>query len=140
MAGAIAARRTKSAWWGLAAALAAGSVAAVFATDRPMLVSFLFTMIFIALLEWRRTLWILPVLALIWANCHGGFFLGWIVCAAYCADALVRRAPDLRRLLIVSGVTFLASGINPERLRDHSHHPALPAERDDRSEPGMVGA
>jgi hypothetical protein len=113
MAGAIAARRTNSVWWGLAAALAAGSVGAVFATDRPTLVSFLFTMIFIAVMEWRRRLWILPALAVIWANCHGGFFLGWIVCAAYCADALVRRAPDVRRLLIVSGVTFLASGINP---------------------------
>jgi hypothetical protein len=113
VAGAIAARRTKSVWWGLGAAVAAGSVGAMFATDRPTLISFLFTMLFIASLEWRRALWILPVLAALWANCHGGFFLGWIVCAAYCVDALLRRAPDARRLLIVSGVTFLASAANP---------------------------
>ena len=112
-AAAIAARRSNSVWWGLAAALASGSVAVVFATDRPTLVSFLFTMVFIALLEWRRTLWILPVLAVIWANCHGGFFLGWIVCGAYCMEAAIRRPPELRRLLAVSAVTFLASGLNP---------------------------
>jgi hypothetical protein len=113
LAGGIAARRTGSAWWGLAAALAAGSVAVMFATDRPTLVSFLFTMVFIACLEWRRGLWTLPVLALIWANCHGGFFVGWMVCGAYCAEALVRRVPDARRLLVVSGAAVLLSGVNP---------------------------
>jgi hypothetical protein len=113
LSGAIAARRTNSAWWGLAAALSAGSVAAAFATDRPTLVSFLFTMVFIALMEWRRSIWVLPLLALVWANCHGGFFLGWLVCGAYCAEALIRRAPDWRRLLIVSGAVFLVSGLNP---------------------------
>jgi hypothetical protein len=97
----------------MAAALAAGSVAVMFATDRPTLISFLFTMIFIACLEWRRAIWILPVLAVIWANCHGGFFVGWIVCGAYCAEALLRRQSDVRRLLLVGGAAVLASGVNP---------------------------
>jgi hypothetical protein len=114
--GALAARRTGSPWWGLAASLAAGSVAVVYATDRPTLLSFLFTALFIAILEWRRFLWVLPVLSLIWANCHGGFFLGWIVCGAYCVEALLRRAPGSRRLLMVSAATFAVSAIDPNGL------------------------
>ena len=116
IAGAIAARRTNSAWWGFAAALAAGSVGVVFATDRPTLISFLFTVVFIALLEWRRAIWTLPLLSLIWANCHGGFFVGWIVCAAYCLEALIRRDPARKPLLLVSAAVFAASAINPNGL------------------------
>jgi hypothetical protein len=113
MTGLIARRRTNSRWWGLMAALAASSVAYMFATDRPTLVSYLFTMLFIASLEWRRALWILPLLAIVWANCHGGFFLAWVVCGAYCVEAFVRRLPDARRLAILSAVTALLSGLNP---------------------------
>ncbi len=113
MTGALAARRSKSFTWGVAAALAASSVAVMFATDRPGIASYLFVMIFLAAMEYRRGLWLLPLLALIWANCHGGFFLGWIVCGAYAVEALVRRAPDARRLLMVAVAVVLASGLNP---------------------------
>src|SRR5262245_29976172 len=84
LAGWIAARRTNSPWWGIAAALAAATVIAEVAVDRPVIVSYLMMLAFIAILETRRALWVLPVLALVWANCHGGFFLGWVVCGAYC--------------------------------------------------------
>ncbi len=113
MSGAIVERRTGSRWWGLAAALAASSVAGMFASDRPNLVSDVLFTVFIACLEWRRALWLMPVLAVVWANCHGGFFLGWVVCGAYCAEAILRAAPERNRLLLISGATVLASGINP---------------------------
>ena len=89
--GGLAARRSKSFTWGAAAALAAASVASTFATDRPGVVSYLFVMIFLAVLETRRGIWLLPVLSLIWANCHGGFFLGWIICGAYAVEAVLER-------------------------------------------------
>jgi len=46
--------------------------------DRPYLITFLLLASTIAILETRRPMWLLPPLFLIWANCHGGFFLdGW---------------------------------------------------------------
>jgi len=106
-------RRTDSWMWAVAAALATASLAVEFAHDRPAILTFVFTAAFIAIFEERRRLWWLPILALIWANCHGGFFFAWIVCAAYSADALVRRAPDARRVLLVSGAVVLLTGLNP---------------------------
>jgi hypothetical protein len=106
-------RRTSSWLWAVAAALAAAPSLTDFAHDRPSLLSYAFPFAFIAIFEARRRLWLLPVLALIWANCHGGFFLGWVVCGAYCAQALLARAPDARLILAFSGAAVLASGLNP---------------------------
>jgi hypothetical protein len=85
--------------------------------DRPGILSYVFTAGFIAIFESRRRLWLLPVLSVIWANCHGGFFLGWIVCGAYCAEALA--APRTRyapRRLLMSGFAVLLSGLNPNGM------------------------
>jgi hypothetical protein len=113
LTGLVARRRTGSWWWGAAAALAAASLAAEFAHDRPALVTYAFTAAFIAILEARRRLWLLPVLAVVWANSHGGFFLGWVVCGAYAVDALIRRAPDARRVLAFACLAVAASWLNP---------------------------
>src|SRR5580700_4758861 len=106
-------RRTNSWLWAVAAALAAAPSLTDFAHDRPSLLSYAFAFAFIAIFEARRRLWLLPVLALIWANCHGGFFLGWVVCGAYCAEALLTRAPDAKPILAFSGAAVLISGLNP---------------------------
>ena len=106
-------RRTGSALWGLAAALAAAALAIEFDRDRPGILSYVFTAAFLAIFESRRRLWLLPVLAVVWANCHGGFFLGWTVCGAYAAESLLRRAPDARRVLLMSGLAVVLSGLNP---------------------------
>jgi hypothetical protein len=44
---------------------------------------------------------------------HGGFFLGWMVCAAYTAEALIRRDPAARRLLATGAATIAISALNP---------------------------
>ena len=111
--GFVARQRTGSWLWGIGAALAAASLSIEFAKDRPSILSYVFTAGFIAIFESRRRLWLLPVLSILWANCHGGFFLGWIVCGAYCAEALLRRSPDTRRVLLISGLAVLLSGLNP---------------------------
>lgn len=113
LTGVVARRRTGSILWGIAAALAAASLAVEFAHDRPSLLTYVFTAAFVAILEDRRRLWLLPALSLVWANCHGGFFLGWIVCGAYAVDALVRRAPDRNRILLFGAASVLLSGLNP---------------------------
>jgi len=113
LTGLVAKWRTESWLWGVAAALAAASLAIEFAHDRPSILSYVFTAACIAIFENRKRLWLLPPLLLLWANCHGGFFLGWVVCGAYAAEALLRRAADARRILLVSGIAVAVSGINP---------------------------
>ncbi len=117
LAGFVARLRTGSWLWCVATALAASTVAVYFAHDRPSILSYLFSVGFIAIFEDRRRLWLLPFLSLIWANCHGGFFLGWIVCGAYAVDALLRRAPEAKRVLAFSAAAVLVSGLNPNGFR-----------------------
>ena len=109
----VAWRLTGSWLWGISAALAAATLLIEFAHDRPSIVSYVFAALFIAVWEDRRRLWWLPAIMLIWANSHGGFFLGWIVCAAYAADAVLRRLPDARRALLASAATIGISVFNP---------------------------
>ena len=117
MVGLVAWRRCGGFYRSLAAACAAGGMAIRFALDRPFLVTFLFLAVAIAILEYRRWLWLLPPLFLIWGNCHSGVFLGWLVVAAYGAEALWQRAEDARRLAIAGAAAILLSGINPNGFR-----------------------
>ncbi len=120
--GLLAARRSGSFYGGLVAALATASVAAWFAADRPALLTFLLTGVFLLVLELRRGVWFLPLLSLVWANLHGGFFLGWIVLGAYVAESLYRRLrgqpePGERRLWAVALLSVAASFFNPNHWR-----------------------
>lgn len=111
--GYVAASRTGSWLWGVAAAAATSTLAGMFALDRPTLITFLLVALFIAILESGRRLWLLPALAIFWANCHGGFFLGWVVAFAYSAEAVLRRSPQVKRISGWSVAAVLASGLNP---------------------------
>jgi hypothetical protein len=123
--GLLAARRTGNFYVGIAAAFATSSLANWVAVDRPLIVSFLFVTVFITVLEFRRALWLLPPLALVWANCHGGFFLAWVVLLVYCAESIpfitqwkflkarVMTASERRRMWLVTACSIAASGVNP---------------------------
>jgi hypothetical protein len=117
LVGLVAWRRCGGFYRSLAAACAAAGMSTRFALDRPYLVTFMLLAATIAILEYRRWLWLLPPLFLIWANCHGGFFLGWLVLAAYSSEALWTRVADARRLLTVSAISLLLSGANPNGFR-----------------------
>ncbi len=112
LVGLIAWRRRASFYGAIAAALAAAAVAQTFALDRPYHFTWLLLAATMAILEFRRALWLLPPLFAVWANCHSGYFLGWIVLGAWCAESLVLRKRDVA-LWIVSGLSVLASGLNP---------------------------
>jgi len=114
--------RTRSFHLAVAAALAAGTVACQFRNDRPYLITYVLLATTVALLEYRRWLWVLPPMFLIWANCHGGFFVGWLALFAYSAEALFLRwrgnpLPDDRRVWLVTAASVLASGLNPNWFR-----------------------
>ena len=110
LSGFLSARLTNNFYIGLAASFATASVAIEFRSDRPALLTFLLVAVFVTLLELRYALWALPVLQLVWANSHGGFFLGWIVLLCYCVEF---RAKDRRRLWTVTALSIAVSGLNP---------------------------
>ncbi|HEY2019183.1 MAG TPA: hypothetical protein VGH38_37005 [Bryobacteraceae bacterium] len=116
--GLVAHRRSGSFHLAVAAALAAGTVAWQVRTDRPQLITFVFLAATVAILEYRRWLWVLPPMFLIWANCHGGFFVGWLALFAYAAEALFLRfrgkpVPGDRQIWLVTAASVLVSGLNP---------------------------
>lgn len=121
--GLIAWRRTGGFYRAIAAALAAASVLAPdFTNDRSYLFTFLFLAATLAILEFRKPLWLLPAIGLIWANCHGGFFLQWIAVGVYCAEVAwlrYRGRPQAgeRGLWIVLGACIIASAANPNGYR-----------------------
>lgn len=126
LVGLIAFRRTNGFYRSLAAALAAGGVAIHFQQSRPFLVTFLLLAVTMALVESRGAsrsrVWLLPPVFLLWANCHGGYFMGWVMLGVYCAEALVQRlrkrpVEDERRLWLASAACFLVSGLNPNGFR-----------------------
>jgi hypothetical protein len=118
LAGLLSARLSANFYAGIAAACATASVAVAFVADRPGVISFLGVAVFVSLLELRRGGWLLPPVALAWANCHGGFPLGWVVLLAYCAGTLpflpgVTWTRESRRLWLVTACAIAASGVNP---------------------------
>ena len=110
--GLLCARRGAGLYGGLAGSLASAAMLAQFVQDRPYQVTFLCMALTLAAMEIRRFLWALPVLFALWANCHGGYFLGFVVLGAYCAESLWQRRGD-RSLWLVSAACVAASAVNP---------------------------
>ena len=116
-------------WWrtggfyrSLVGAIAAGVVAINFQQSRPFLVTFVLLAVTMAILERRRWMWALVPIFIFWANCHGGYFMGWVMLGAYCGEALIQRLRNRpvegeRQLWLVTIACFLASAINPNGLR-----------------------
>ena len=118
LAGLLAARRTANVYFGIGAALVAATLAASFTADRPALVTFFMAALFVHLLDSGRFLWALPALALFWANCHGGFFVAWLIVLAYCVASLLPGSKsavrkNARGLWLIAACTIAASGLNP---------------------------
>lgn len=118
LTGLVAKRRTGNFYAGLAAAFGTSLVAVEFASDRPALISFLMVALFVAIFELNWPLWLLAPLSLIWANAHGGFFLGWVVVGAYSAEAAIRTfrkqpAETAGSIWKWSVIAVLVSFVNP---------------------------
>lgn len=112
----IAWRRSGGFYRGVAAAFACAAVlAGSFANDRSYLFTFFFLALTLAILESGKRLWLLPALALLWANCHGGFFLQWIAVGAYAAEGRFR--PGKRFLWVILAACIAAGGVNPNGYR-----------------------
>jgi hypothetical protein len=107
---------------------------------RPHVLSWLLTVVWFELLDSaagasgseqkKRLLW-LPVVMLLWVNVHGGFVLGFVLLAVYCAGGAIEYGTDrerrdeiatwLKRLSGVSALVVAASFINPYTYQLHLH-------------------
>ncbi len=114
-------RRSHSFYRGLAASLIAAVLSQLFAADRAYLATFVMVTLTVAAYETRRGLWLLPPAFLVWANCHGGFIMGWAIAGAYSAEAVILRLrgkplADERKIWIVSALAVALTAINPNGL------------------------
>jgi hypothetical protein len=111
-------RRCGGFYRALGTAFFTGYLASYFASDRPYQITYVLIVATVLILEYRRWMWALPPMFLFWANCHGGFFLGFVVLAAYCAESLWQRfrgqpRHDEGRLWLVAAVCVPAAFLNP---------------------------
>ena len=113
---------------------------------RPHVLSWLFVVIWFWILDSVelglqkrvRSLWLLPVLMLIWVNVHGGFLLGLVLIAIYWVGSLwtwlrmkdfrieeslqkIAAGKRLRQLTLVGISSIVASLVNPYGWKLHAH-------------------
>jgi hypothetical protein len=113
---------------------------------RPHVLSWLFVLIWLWILDSRelavehsnRRLWLLPALMLIWANAHGGFLLGFVLLGIFWLGSLwtwlrlkesrieeslqkIAAGKRVRQLTLVGLVSAFASLVNPYGWRLHAH-------------------
>ena len=98
---------------------------------RPQMFNMLFTAGFIFLIEGfkdkrigSKTLWLLPLLTILWANLHSGYLFGIALIAGYVIGESLQQLtktaaprglswPDIRWLILMGGLSLLAAAINP---------------------------
>ena len=111
--------------------LLAALASAPFWGVRPQVFNMLFAALFVFLVEGfkdgkfhRRTLWLLPVLTLLWANLHSGYLLGVVLLGSYVVGEGLQlrfgtrsdRGLDwkgIRWLAVITVACFLAAVLNP---------------------------
>src|SRR5712692_397995 len=99
---------------------------AYFFDSRPQMMTYLSTAALLLILDeyragrWKKALWLVPPLMLLWTNLHAGFFLGlgllWAYTLADLAEwAALREVPveRLRLQVVVTLVATLAPLVNP---------------------------
>ena len=85
---------------------------------RPELLSYAFLAVVLHLLHRRAhgrsaPLWLLPLIHLIWANCHSLFILGWGAMACFLVALRIRDGRIDRRLLGASACSVAITLLNP---------------------------
>ena len=121
----------------VAVLLLAAMASAIYWAARPYLISYLLFAIFFYLLERNQhgskgSLWLLPVLMIVWVNSHGGFLAGFILWGPYWVDSSIKWAIAKRQgrdqgleilkkrwisLLWVGVAMLLLSLLNPQGLK-----------------------
>jgi hypothetical protein len=119
--------------------LLAAITSAVMWVARPQIVSLLLTAVFAYLLDGykrrgRAPLWLLPLLTVLWVNCHGGFITAFILLGGYLVGEGLNRligwraegegtlsARQIRTLFLVTLVCLAAVALNPQTARMYTY-------------------
>lgn len=122
----LCARRLSGEWATLAAISLTVPMAMTHLLARPHLFTWLLGAITLyCLIRNDKSLWLLPLVTAIWGNLHGGVLLGLVLQGGFVAGKLMDRWPGIRvenwaswlamhkRLVIVLGLSTLATGCNP---------------------------
>src|SRR5262249_18944091 len=100
---------------------------------RPHVFSWILALVFLGVAERERTgtagrgLYLLPLVAVLWANLHGSFLLGPAILFIYAIGAFLEKrgnswlTPEFPRLTVASLACLLATLINPYGWRLHEH-------------------
>ena len=101
-------------FWAAVTTIVAASVASPFLDIRHQLFTFL-GYVTLLYLFWigGRARWLIPVLVMLWANLHGGYFFGILVLAAVLLPEFVKVSDSRRRGVVLFLATVAASGVNP---------------------------
>lgn len=114
--GAIALKSSQSVIAAAAATALAGFVLLPGMLARPQTVSYLIALGFYAILRFGgpKALWLLPLLALVWANAHGAFLAGFVIIGTFFIEAAVAgRRRRAATLVVVGALCAAASLVNP---------------------------
>jgi hypothetical protein len=91
-----------------------------FVSARPHLLGYIMILAFCHILHISRqsgryaSLWLLPLLMLVWANSHGSFLTGYTLLGAYGIEAIAHKNKDwLLRLLVISALCIITGLITP---------------------------
>jgi hypothetical protein len=145
-------RRGTNVFLALVLLLLAASASMIHLQARPHVVSWLFTLAWFWVLDesetdclrrdsaaaGRRSLWLLPLLMLVWVNVHGGFLIGFVLLGIYWLSAVwrgqganrdkfdeflakMRWKAQARSLTAVGFASALASLANPYGWKLHAH-------------------
>jgi hypothetical protein len=117
-------RRGTSRLVSLAVVLMAAAASSLHWLARPHIFTFLFIAIWTFQLEkicnkQSRSLWVFPVLMLVWVNTHGAFITGFVVLGAYIAGWLVELQQGLalretgKQLALIAATSLPVTFINP---------------------------
>jgi hypothetical protein len=97
--------------------LAAFAIAWTSLTLRPQLLAAVLFAISLWLIAGRRAhperLWWMPLVVAVWANVHGSFVLGPVLLGLAALQDRYERSPATRRVLWVTGVSLVATLLNP---------------------------
>ncbi len=98
-----------------------GSILVRFSSDRPQLFSYMFTTIYIFLLEsmkggkrWYH--YLTPFITLIWANMHGTALMALPIGCIYLFQEVIKRNRDLKDIIIII-MSLLIIYLNPQNFK-----------------------